>query len=235
MKKLKGLFISAVIAAAGKGSRMNMDINKQYIEIDGIPVLARTLTIFQNCRLVDEIILVVDGEDIPFCKREIVDLYELDKVKTITAGGSQRQQSVYKGLLQVDRKAELVIIHDGARPFLETEDLIEAVKAAYEHGAASLAVKVKDTIKRSDNEGMAIQTVERTNLWAVQTPQVFKLDLIMEAHRKAIQDGFSGTDDTVLVERMDRRVKLVEGSYFNIKITTQEDLTLAEGIAGQDV
>jgi 2-C-methyl-D-erythritol 4-phosphate cytidylyltransferase len=234
MKGPGNLFVSVIVAAAGRGSRMNMPINKLYMEIGDVPVLVRTLTAFQDCRLVNEIILVVNNEDILFCKQDIIDPYRLYKVKTITAGGSERQMSVYNGLLQVNTKADIVMIHDGARPFIDEQGIARCVETAAEFGACTLAVRVKDTIKKADDDGTVTQTVDRRNLWAIQTPQAFKYGLIMEAHERARQDGFTGTDDTVLVERIGKPVKLVEGSYRNIKITTREDLIIAEGIVCAD-
>lgn len=231
MRKIRDLFISAVIVAGGKGKRMNTDINKQYIEIDGIPVLARTLSPFQDCGLVDEIVLVVCKEDIIYCKQNIVDVYGLDKVKIIVSGGAQRQNSVYNGLLGVDKQCDIVLIHDGARPFITVDNITDSIIAAKEHGAAGLAVRVKDTVKTADNKGFITGTVDRERLWFIQTPQTFKYEIIKRAHEKAIEDGFIGTDDAMLVERIGQRVVLVEGSYNNIKITTQEDLVNAETIA----
>lgn len=233
MKKLENLLISSVIVAAGKGSRMNLDMNKQYIEISGIPVIARTLSVFNDCKLIDEIVLVVNECDIVYCKRNIVDNYGFFKVKAIVAGGKERQHSVYNGLQQVNKNTDIVLIHDGARPFIREDSLIESIHAANDFGAAGVAVRIKDTVKRTDEQGFVLKTVDRSNLWAIQTPQVFNYNLIMEAHRKAEEDGFLGTDDTVLVERLGRKVKLVEGSYDNIKITTQEDLITAEAIANK--
>ncbi|MCX7710026.1 MAG: 2-C-methyl-D-erythritol 4-phosphate cytidylyltransferase [Clostridia bacterium] len=230
MKKDQKQFVSAIIVAAGKGTRMNMDINKQYVEVRDIPILARTLSVFARHRLVDEIVLVVNEADILYCKQEIVEGYEIKKVKCITAGGKERQQSVFNGLQEVSKNAGIVLIHDGARPFV-TEDCIGAsIKVAAEYGAACVAVPVKDTIKAADSEQFIESTLERTKLWSIQTPQTFKYDTILKAHEIARENGFVGTDDAVLAENIGVRVKLVMGDYFNIKITTQEDLTLAEAI-----
>ncbi|MCR4436763.1 MAG: 2-C-methyl-D-erythritol 4-phosphate cytidylyltransferase [Clostridiales bacterium] len=230
MKRASDLFVSAVIVAAGRGTRMNMDINKQYIEICDKPVLARTLDIFQNYREIDEIVLVVNEQDLVYCKQSIVDPYSFDKVKTLVVGGQERQQSVLNGLKEVDAECDIVLIHDGARPFVDERILADNISAARELGAVCTAVPVKDTIKTSGLDGFIGETLDRSLLWAVQTPQTFKYDLIMNAHLKALQDGFKGTDDAVLVERMGGRIKLVMGSYNNIKITTQEDLVIAEAI-----
>ncbi|MCX7921090.1 MAG: 2-C-methyl-D-erythritol 4-phosphate cytidylyltransferase [Clostridia bacterium] len=232
MEKDKELFISAVIVAAGRGTRMNMDINKQYIEVVGKPVLARTLQVFQDCDLIDEVVLVVNSHDIVYCKQSVVDAYGFTKVKALVAGGSERQYSVYNGLSEVSSGCDVVLIHDGARPFVKEKSLSDSINAAREYGASCVAVPVKDTIKTGDKEGFVGETLDRSILWAIQTPQTFRYDLVMEAHRKAMEDGFLGTDDAVLVERIGYRMKLVMGSYDNIKITTQEDLVIAEAIVG---
>ncbi|WP_265446590.1 2-C-methyl-D-erythritol 4-phosphate cytidylyltransferase [Acetivibrio straminisolvens] len=230
MKKDRKISVSAVVVAAGKGTRMNMDINKQYIKVGGIPVLARTLKVFEDCPLIDEVVLVVNNNDMFYCKENVVEAYGLKKVKMLVAGGAQRQDSVYNGLLQVNSESDIIIIHDGARPFINEEIIENCIEAAKEYGASTAAVPVKDTIKSADSEGFAKETLERSTLWAIQTPQAFLRDIIMKAHKKASDEGFYGTDDTVLAERMGIRTKLVMGSYNNIKITTREDLTFAEAL-----
>lgn len=223
--------VSAVIVAAGKGLRMNMDENKQFIEISGKPVLARTVQAFEDCSGVDEIIIVVNEEDIIFCKHNIVDEYGLNKVSVIAAGGATRQESVFNGLRQLEGMDGVVLIHDGARPFISCERILENIAAAEEYGACCEAVPVKDTVKQADACGMVEQTLDRESLWAVQTPQSFKYDIILMAHENAAAEGFNGTDDATLVERLGYPLKLIKGNYFNIKITTQEDLVFAEAIA----
>ena len=231
MKKWKSQFVTAVIVAAGKGTRMNLDVNKQYIEIRGIPVLVRTLQAFESCGIINEIVLVVNEADIMYCKQEIIDSFRFGKIKSIVCGGKERQQSVYNGLAGADKSTDIVVIHDGARPFITEECIAESVRDALEHGAACAAVPVKDTIKTADQGNFIESTPDRSKLWAIQTPQAFKYDLIMKAHESARHDGFTGTDDAVLIERLGHRVRLVMGDYLNIKITTQEDLIFAEAIA----
>lgn len=222
--------ISVIIAAAGKGTRMNTNTNKLYIDIGNIPILARSIKVFEECRLVDEIILVVNEDDIIYCKQGIVDSFNFRKVSKIVAGGKTRQESVFKGLNEVDLSCEIVLIHDGARPFIREEIILESIRAAGDFGASCVAIPVKDTVKRSNYEGFVQETLDRGNLWLIQTPQAFKFHLIMNAHKKALEDGFEGTDDAVLVERLGVPLKLVMGSYDNIKITTQEDLAIADAI-----
>ena len=224
-----------LIAAAGKGSRMNMDINKQYIEIGGKPILARTIEIFENCSQVDEIILVVNSNEIVYCKQNIVDVFGFRKVTAIVAGGDTRQASVYNGLLQLNDSCSIVLIHDGARPFVSEESIIESIAIASEFGCACVAVPVKDTIKSADSNDIVQETLDRSRLWSVQTPQTFRYSLILDAHKKAREAGFSGTDDATLAERLGHPLRLVYGSYYNIKITTEEDLVLAEAIAERDM
>lgn len=223
----------AIIVAAGTGSRMNMDMNKQYVDICGKPVLARTVQVFEDCSRVDEIIVVVNEKDIIYCKQNIVERYGFDKVKVLVSGGETRQESVFRGLQQAGENCGIILIHDGARPFIDIDSINSSIDAAEEFGAACVAVPVKDTIKSADSEDFVNSTLDRRSLWSIQTPQVFKAYIIREAHMKAAGEGFSGTDDAVLVERLGYRLKLVMGSYFNIKITTQEDLVIAEAFAEQ--
>jgi 2-C-methyl-D-erythritol 4-phosphate cytidylyltransferase len=230
MKKNCDLKISAVIVAAGKGTRMNMDINKVYVEVYGKPVIARTIEVFEKCSCIDEIILVVGSQELIHCKQNIVDFYGFTKVKTLVCGGRERQNSVYNGILEVSKDCDIVLVHDGARPFLNEENIIDSVDAAYEYGAASVAVPVKDTVKVSDAENFASETLDRSRLWSIQTPQAFRYDIIIQAHERAVKEGFIGTDDAVLVERMGQKMKLVMGNYYNIKITTKEDLSMARAI-----
>jgi len=229
-----GLFISAVIVAAGKGTRMNMDINKMFVEVGGKPILARTVKAFQASSLIDEIVLVLNSRDIVYCKQYIVDRYGFDKVKVLAAGGQVRQESVFNGLREVDEKCDIVMIHDGARPFIREDNISDCAGAACEYGASCMAVPVKDTTKAADEEGFIIKTLDRSALWSIQTPQVFRYAQILEAHKRAAADGYCGTDDCVLAERLGGRIKLVHGSYDNIKITTREDLAIAEAIVSMD-
>lgn len=234
MKKSTGLHVSAVIVAAGKGTRMNMELNKQYIEICGKPVLARTLQVFEDCDNINDIILVVNGQDILYCKEYIVERYGFKKVTALVSGGDTRQKSVFNGLNELRSTCDIVLIHDGARPFVREESLIDSINAAREFGAACVAVPVKDTVKTADTDGFIKETLDRSCLWAIQTPQTFVYNLIIDAHRRAEKDGFAGTDDAVLVERLGCRTKLVMGSYDNIKITTREDLVVAEAIVNNN-
>jgi len=222
--------VSLVVVAAGKGTRMNMNINKQYISIGGIPILARTLKVFDDINYINEIILVVHCDDILYCKEKIIGENNYRKIKCVVTGGATRQDSVLNGLKAVSEDSDIVLIHDGARPFIDEDSIVRCIEAAKQYGTATVAVPVKDTIKSADSEGFVHSTLDRSTLWSIQTPQAFKYSIIMEAHKQACKDGYIGTDDTVLTERLGYRTKLVMGTYNNIKITTREDLIFAESI-----
>lgn len=222
--------VTAIITAAGNGTRMNSDINKLYIEIAGIPVLSRTIEAFQRCQEVDSIILVVNEKDINFCKHKIVEHYNFSKVKTLVSGGNERQNSVYKGLCAVREDCRIVLVHDGARPFVTNKNIVDCINAAKIYGACGVGVRLKDTIKICDQQGFVVSTPDRNILWSIQTPQGFAYNIIKDAHERAIKSNYIGTDDMVLVERLGTPVKIIEGNYQNIKITTPEDLVIGESI-----
>jgi 2-C-methyl-D-erythritol 4-phosphate cytidylyltransferase len=230
MKRSDKDYVSLVVVAAGKGTRMNMNVNKQYIEVCGIPILARTLKTFDDANCIDEIILVVHCDDILYCREKIIDTNNYRKIKCVVTGGETRQDSVFNGLKEVAQDSDVVLIHDGARPFIDEESIVRCIEAAKQFGAATVAVPVKDTIKSADSEGFVNSTLDRSTLWSIQTPQAFRYNIIMESHEQALKDGYIGTDDTVLAERLGYRTKLVMGTYNNIKITTKEDLIFAESI-----
>lgn len=221
----------AVIAAAGSGSRMGTKTKKQYLELSGLPVLAHTLAAFEKSPLIWRIVLVVGQEEIHWCQREIVDKYGFTKVLAVVPGGTYRQHSVYNGILALSAEPEdMVIIHDGARPLVTADILKATINTAREKGAAVAAVPVKDTIKRVGDQRAVIDTPSREELWAVQTPQVFRYQLLSQAYQQAEAEDFIGTDDASLVERSGHQVYLVPSSYENIKITTAEDMAFAEAI-----
>lgn len=221
--------VIAIIPAAGKGKRMGGQLNKQFLMLNQVPALIHTLQVFAQIPLLDEIIVVSASDEIEYC-RNVIDLNNVPKVSQVVAGGNERQQSVYNGLLCCPEDTDIVLIHDGARPLITKELINVAIDSAREFGAVSVAVPVKDTVKVVDEQGFVLETPERDHLWLIQTPQAFHYDIIMKAHRKALKDNFTGTDDAGLVENTDRPVKLIMGSYENIKITTPEDLILAEAI-----
>ncbi len=217
----------AVVPAAGRGRRMNTGIKKQYLELQGVPVIARTIRKLQDSPCVTEIFLVTGEDETEYC-REIVEEYQLVKVTKIVGGGDTRQRSVGNALQVMPADTDYVIVHDGVRPLADKQMIEEVFAAACEDGAAVAAVPVKDTIKIADNKQIIRDTLERSRLWAVQTPQIFSYNIITDAYRQAEADGFTGTDDASLAERIGHKVKLVQGSYSNIKITTPEDLIIAE-------
>lgn len=206
---------------------MGMEKNKLLIHIDEIPVLVHTLKIFEKDNWCKSITLVIHKQD----RKEISDLveqFQLRKIAVMVEGGSERQQSVYKGLQQLQSEC-IVLIHDGARPFVKQKYLHQLVEKANHYGGAVLAVPVKDTIKMVRNR-IVEETIDRSTLWSIQTPQAFQLHLIMNAHKKAEEDGYIGTDDASLLERFGGKVVVVEGDYENFKITTPEDLIFANAI-----
>lgn len=220
---------TAIVLAAGKGSRMNSEIPKQYMEVDGKPVLYYSLAAFETS-FIEEVILVTGADQISYCQTEIVEKYNFTKVRNIVAGGSERYLSVYQGL-QACEDTDYVYIHDGARPFL-TKQILETAKTCVEkHQACAAGMPVKDTIKIVDADGFAVQTPQRSLVWQVQTPQVFDYSLVRRAYDKLLQMNPIPivTDDTMVVESMlQAPVKMFEASYENIKITTPEDLPVAE-------
>ncbi|HZH62450.1 MAG TPA: 2-C-methyl-D-erythritol 4-phosphate cytidylyltransferase [Metabacillus sp.] len=216
-----------IIPAAGQGKRMKAGRNKQFIELNEIPIIIHTLRVFEEHDQCSSIILVIneaEKADFQYLMRK----YQIKKVQKLVTGGKERQYSVYNGL-KVVKDEELVLVHDGARPFVTHGSIDRLVAKAVETGAATLAVPVKDTIKKVE-DGIVAETVERSTLWSVQTPQAFQLRMILEAHEKAINEGYLGTDDASLLERVGQPVSIVVGDYTNMKITTPEDLYIAEAI-----
>lgn len=221
--------IFALVPAAGMGKRMGAGSNKQYLLLDGVPILAHTLRVFQEAPFIDGIYLVSPEQEIPYCKSEVVERYGFSKVKAIVPGGAERQHSVMNGLCAIEEAAEddLVLIHDGVRPFVPVSVLEQAAAAAQEFGGAVVAVPAKDTIKVA-RQGVVVETPPREELWLAQTPQAFRYGLILGAYRSAAEAGYLGTDDASLMERLKLPVKVVMGDYRNIKITTPEDMLLAQ-------
>lgn len=224
---MQGTKCTAIVLAGGQGKRMGTSVQKQYLEIEGKPILYYTLRAFQDSEIIDEIVLVVGINQEEYCKQEIVDKYQISKVRHIVVGGAERYHSVWSGLSTVEDG--YVFIHDGARPFVSDAIIRRAYDAVKVHGACVSAMPVKDTIKIADADEFAECTPDRSKVWMVQTPQVFACDLIKEAYSKLMENEIAGiTDDAMVVEKiLGRRVKLVLGAYENIKITTPEDLDIA--------
>jgi 2-C-methyl-D-erythritol 4-phosphate cytidylyltransferase len=226
---------TAIIVAAGQGTRMGGTVRKPYLPLDGVPILGRTLRAFTGCGLFQEIILVVAASEMAFCRRHI--LHDLNSRPNghptirLVAGGGERQESVCNGLEASDgQDDDAVLIHDGVRPFVAAEDLACCLEAVKSHGACITAVPSCDTLKEIGSDGGIVRTLPRQTIWLAQTPQGFRLGLIRAAHRRAREEGFIGTDDAQLVERLGHTVAIVPGRRLNIKITTPEDLRLAEAI-----
>jgi 2-C-methyl-D-erythritol 4-phosphate cytidylyltransferase len=222
--------VSAIIVAAGKGVRMKGRIRKQYLDLSGRPVLSYSVMTFDACSLIDEIFMVVPEDEIDYCQKNIVSLLELKTRVNLIPGGDQRQDSVYNGLQAIDKKTTTVVIHDGVRPFIHPENLAACIFGAKDFGACILAVPAADTLKRVNKSGIVERTLFRENIWLAQTPQAFQYGLILKAHETARRDGYAGTDDASLVERLGKDVRIINGSKFNIKITTQEDLDVARAM-----
>lgn len=222
--------VAAIVPAAGHGARMGTAVRKQYLCLEGIPVIGRTLRVLAGCPLIHDIVLVTGPGEESYCHTEIVERLHIRKVAAIVPGGNERQESVYNGLLALYADTDIVVIHDGARPLLRQSDLAAVLNAAEEYGAATLAVPVKDTVKLADSHEFVADTLPRQFLWLIQTPQAFRCQLIIEAHRRAIECGYTGTDDAALVEKLRQPVKIVAGSYDNLKITTPEDLLIAAAL-----
>ena len=220
---------TAIVLAAGQGKRMHSKIQKQFMELNGMPVLCYSLRCFQESPLIQDIILVTGEESISYCKEEIVQKYGFTKVSAVIPGGKERYDSVYAGLCEC-RDCEYVLIHDGARPFVTEEILKRGLQKVKETGACVIGMPSKDTVKLSDEEGYVKETPNRKCVWTIQTPQIFSYSLIREAHDSIRQKDMSKiTDDAMVVEQeTGAKVALAEGSYQNIKITTPEDLDIAE-------
>jgi 2-C-methyl-D-erythritol 4-phosphate cytidylyltransferase len=222
--------VSAVIVAAGSGARMKSDVRKQYMQVAGRPVLVHTLLRFDDCPLIDHICLVVPEDDLDFCRRRLLADGPIKKPVQFVAGGRHRQQSVYKGLKALDDKDGMVAIHDGVRPLIDPHLITACIRAAETGGACAPGIPAYDTIKRVSGESTIAGTVDRKDLWLIQTPQVFRYAIIVAAHDRALCDGYIGTDDATLVERLGLPVTLIRGSKSNIKLTTTEDLAIAAAL-----
>ncbi|HAJ26648.1 MAG TPA: 2-C-methyl-D-erythritol 4-phosphate cytidylyltransferase [Syntrophus sp. (in: bacteria)] len=220
--------ITAVIPAGGSGRRMQSGEAKQYLLLQGIPLLVHSLRTFQESPVIGDIVLVVPAADVDRIQSEIVDAFAITKIRQVVAGGKERQDSVRNGLAVLTADCAIVIIHDAARPFVSTALIEKAANGAMQEGAVAVGVRVRDTVKQCEGEGRVIATLDREQIWMAQTPQAFRRATIVAAHQKAQEDNFYGTDDAVLVERMGTPVRMIEGIPDNIKITTAEDLAWAE-------
>ncbi|OOM74412.1 2-C-methyl-D-erythritol 4-phosphate cytidylyltransferase [Clostridium sp. BL-8] len=223
--------VSAIVLAGGRGKRMGAVQSKQYIDLNGKPILYYTLKQFIMNKLIDYIILVVPEDEVSYCKNKVLNRYGL-KVDKLVAGGKERQDSVYNALSQMEN-SDIVLIHDGARPFVSDKIINDAVKYAEIYKAAAPGVMPKDTIKVKGENNFSVETLTRNKLVAIQTPQAFEFNLIYDCHKEVKKRGIVVTDDTSVVELFGNKVYIYEGDYTNIKITTPEDLALAKHLVGK--
>ncbi|VUZ85208.1 2-C-methyl-D-erythritol 4-phosphate cytidylyltransferase [Candidatus Methylomirabilis lanthanidiphila] len=221
------MIVTAIVPAGGAGIRFGGAVKKQFITLNGLPILSHTLRALAASNAFAVIIVAVPaGEESK--GREALELARINLETEVVPGGQTRQESVYNGLQRAKAATDLVLIHDGVRPFVSREVVLSTVEAARHAGAAVAAVPVVDTIKRVDIDGFVVETLPRGQLWSIQTPQVFQYELLMRAHRVGREHGIIATDDAALVERIGGTVKVVRGSYENLKITGEEDLPLAD-------
>ena len=224
---------TAFIVAAGKGKRMGTEISKQFLPLGGKEILAHAVQKFEKAKNIRDIILVTGADSLQDVQ-EMAQEYGWEKIVSIVAGGKERQDSVWNGLQQVAADTEIILIHDGVRPFV-TEDILNiSIETALEMGGCVAGVPAKDTIKVCDGENIAIATPDRNVLWQIQTPQPFRKERIVKAYEQAKEDGFVGTDDASFAEHCGYPVKVIMGSYRNIKITTKEDLIIGEAFLKEE-
>ena len=219
--------ICTLIPAAGEGNRLKSAVKKPYVALAQKPILTHTIQRFEQNTAVDEIFVLVNEADFEMCRATVLAPYAFQKVQPLVAGGATRQQSVHNGVRALPADTDFVIVHDGVRPFVNDETIFACLDAAAEWGAAVAAVPVKETIKMANAEDFIVETPPRERLWTVQTPQVFRKSLLEKAHQIAEKKQLTATDDAALVEHLGYPVKLVNGSYANVKITTPEDLRIA--------
>lgn len=229
MLKMEKKRCTAVVMAAGRGRRMGTKIQKQYLLLAGKPVLYYSLKVFQESRIIDDICLVTGSGDEEYCREQIVEKYGIEKVSRIICGGTERYHSVWNALSIID-DAGYVFIHDGARPFVDEAMIERTYEAVQNCGACVVGMPVKDTIKIADDNQNVVETPERSRIWMIQTPQVFEMALVKEAYARLIDSKETAvTDDAMVVEKMSGHpIKIVQGAYENIKITTPEDLEIGE-------
>ena len=222
--------VTALIPAAGVGKRMGKAVAKQFLPLGDMPMLAHTLLAFQRTTEVDEVIPILSQEDMEGCLKDVIEQFHITKVRTLVVGGKERQDSVANGLHKLEKDTAIVLVHDAVRPFVTPEMIRESIDYAKKGECVAVGVPLKDTVKEVNAKSMVVQTLERSRLWAIQTPQTFPVKVIKQAYAEARKQNMYGTDDATLVERAGNKVRVIMGSYENIKITTPEDLLLAEEI-----
>lgn len=223
---------TVLLPAAGSGKRMGAGQNKLFLELKGVPILIHTLQVFEQDPLCEHIVLATKEEERPFIE-QLLGRFHITKVAAITTGGAERQHSVY-ACLKASPTQGIVLVHDAARPFIKQEVIYQLVQTAKERGSAIAAVRAKDTMKKVEN-GVIQETVDRESLWIIQTPQAFQFSLLEKAERRAEEEDFLGTDEAMLVERLGEKVYIVESTYDNVKMTTQEDLLFGEVILNKQM
>lgn len=219
--------VTAIIVAAGTGSRISLPVPKQFYKLSGKPILAYTIEKFERSSAIDTIVLVTGKDSIDYCRKEIIEKYAFSKICAVVPGGSNRQESVYQGLMAAG-SPEIVLIHDGVRPFVSDQNINDIISETRKSDCCVLGVRAKDTVKICSPDLIIRETPGRDTLWLAQTPQGFRYELLLEAHEFAIREALDSTDDAALVEHMGHKVRMVPGSYENIKITTGEDLLIGE-------
>jgi 2-C-methyl-D-erythritol 4-phosphate cytidylyltransferase len=220
--------VAALIPAAGSGQRLGGPVPKPYQLLGGREIVARTLDVVESCEAIDDIWLVVSADQVDYCQRQVVERYGFQKVRGLVPGGAERQDSVWCGLQRVSPAVELVVVHDGVRPFVTASLLHDTLYQARQHGAAIAAIPLKDTLKRVSSAGRVEATLPRERLWRTQTPQAFRRTLLLEAFAYARQQGLRMTDEAGLIEALGYPVQVVTGVEQNVKITTPDDLSLGE-------
>ena len=224
------MHVNVVIVAAGKGTRLQSELPKPFLSVAGRPILVHTLRRFTPIEMVRRIVVVVAAEREALCREVLHTHGPWPQPIAVIHGGAERQDSVRNGLAALETQCEIVVIHDAARPFISVEAIQRSIEAASEAGSAVVAIPVRDTIKRADAQHTIRETVSRHDLWLAQTPQTFQVGVIRAAHQWAQQRGIAGTDDATLVEQMGRPVRIVPGDALNFKITTPDDLALAQAV-----
>ena len=222
--------VVAVVPAAGRGVRMGGSTPKQFLSLGGIPLLVHSLRTLSSIQAITEIIVVIPEADLAYCQDEVIYRYDLEKVTQVVPGGKRRQDSVRLGVNAINEPPELVLVHDGVRPFITREIIEQSIQVARDTGCALVAIPMKDTVKRVDTQGRVKATLNREELWSAQTPQVFRYSWLLEAHQMAETQQLDVTDDAGLIEQLGHPVTVVPGSVQNIKITKPEDLLLGESI-----
>jgi 2-C-methyl-D-erythritol 4-phosphate cytidylyltransferase len=222
--------VTAIVAAGGQGVRMKGDVPKQFLMLGDRPILFHSLQRLAECPRIDDLIAVVPADHLEYTRTLLHEEYPLAKPTRVVAGGEERQDSVRAGLEELSLECDLVVVHDAVRPLVSNSVLVAVIQAAEKDGAATAAIQPADTIKLVDSDRQISENLPRSMLWQIQTPQAYRKDLLLRAHQRAFEDNFYGTDDSVLLERLGVRVRIVPGHPRNLKITTPDDLVMAEAL-----